>query len=477
MKRITVAFGDGIGPEIMKATLMILEKSGLSLSYDTIEIGEKIYRQGITSGIRPEAWEHLRNNQIFLKAPITTPQGGGFKSLNVTIRKTLGLFANIRPCISYHPFVRTLHPTMDLTIIRENEEDLYAGIEHRQTPDVYQTLKLVSRPGTEKIIRYAFEYARRYQRSKVTCLVKDNIMKMSDGIFHKTFDEIGAEYPEIQKDHWIVDIGAARLATKPELFDVMVMPNLYGDILSDIAAEISGSVGLGGSANVGDKLAMFEAIHGSAPAIAGQNCANPSGLILGAIQMLVHMGEAEVAESIHNAWLKTLEDGVHTPDIGNDVLTKKKVGTQEFALAVCDRLGEKPEKLKVIHYARASQPLKVWVREAPSVNRVLEGFDIFVFDASQKPETLADAVQKALQPLGFRLSMISNRGIKVWPDGFPETFCTDHWRCRLLSNDDSAPPPLWKALEALLKTGVDVIKVENLYCFDGQKGYSLGQGE
>src|SRR6266403_1476456 len=309
---ITVAHGDGIGPEIMAATLHILKESGAPLKIETIDIGEKVYLAGNSSGIEESSWESLRRTKVFLKAPITTPQGCGFKSLNVTVRKTLGLYANVRPCVSYHPFVETRHPGMDVVVVRENEEDVYGGIEYRQTDQVTQCLKLISRPGSEKIVRYAFEYARRSNRKKVTCFTKDNIMKVTDGLFHKVFDEIARQYPEIENEHWIVDIGAAKLADTPTAFDVLVMPNLYGDVLSDVAAQIAGSVGLAGSANIGEHIAMFEAIHGSAPRRAGQNLANPSGLFLGAVMMLVHIGQIEVAERVHNAWLRTVEDGIHT---------------------------------------------------------------------------------------------------------------------------------------------------------------------
>src|SRR2546428_8927901 len=220
---ITVAHGDGIGPEIMSATLQILEASGAALEIETIEIGEKVYLRGNSAGIEPSAWDSLLRTQVFLKAPITTPQGGGFKSLNVTTRKTLGLYANVRPCVSYDPFVDTKHPNMAVVIGRENEEDPYAGIEYQMTPEVTSCIKLISRPGSEKIVRYAFEYARRHNRKKVTCFMKDNIMKMTDGLFHKVFDEISAEYPDITADHWIVDIGAAKMAETPENFDVIVM--------------------------------------------------------------------------------------------------------------------------------------------------------------------------------------------------------------------------------------------------------------
>ncbi|HJO06108.1 MAG TPA: NADP-dependent isocitrate dehydrogenase, partial [Chloroflexota bacterium] len=276
---VTVAHGDGIGPEIMGATLEILEAAGARLDLETIEIGEAVFNRGHTAGIEPESWESLRRTRVFLKAPITTPQGGGFKSLNVTTRKTLGLYANVRPCIAYHPYIQTKHPGMNVVIVRENEEDLYAGVEHQQTAEVTQCLKIITRTGCERIVRYAFEYAVRNGRSKVTCFTKDNIMKLTDGLFHRVFNEISPEYPDIEPEHWIVDIGAAKLADTPGVFDVIVMPNLYGDILSDVAAQIAGSVGLAGSANIGDDAAMFEAIHGSAPRRAGQNMANPSGLL------------------------------------------------------------------------------------------------------------------------------------------------------------------------------------------------------
>jgi len=475
---VTVAAGDGIGPEIMSATLAVLEKSGAQLAIEEIEIGERVYRRGVSSGIEPSAWESLRRTRAFLKAPITTPQGGGFKSLNVTIRKTLGLYANVRPCVAYHPFVRTLHPGMDVVIVRENEEDLYAGIEHRQTENVVQCLKLISRPGCEKIVRHAFEYARRHARRKVTCFTKDNIMKFTDGLFHKVFEEIGADYSEFEKEHWIVDIGAAKLADTPEAFDVIVMPNLYGDILSDVAAQIAGSVGLAGSANIGDRCAMFEAIHGSAPRRAGQNVANPSGLLLASVMMLVHIGQPDVASRVHNAWLKTIEDGIHTYDVYTEGTSTAKVGTREFAQAVVERLGAKPGKLKPVVYASA--PPKAFdsaLRERTASDRALVGMDVFV-NWGGRAEELAGR----LRPLagdGLALTTISNRGIKVWPDGFPETMQTEHWQCRFLAGKSATTThaALADLLRRAAQAGVDFIKTENLFTFDGERGYSLGQGE
>src|SRR4026208_406059 len=429
---ITVANGDGIGPEIMNATLRILDAAGAPLEIDTIEIGGKVYLAGNSSGIEPSSWESLRRTKVFLKAPITTPQGGGYKSLNVTVRKVLGLYANVRPCVSYHPFVDTKHPVMDVVVVRENEEDLYAGIEHRQTNQVVQCLKLISRPGSEKIVRYAFEYARRNNRKKVTCFTKDNIMKLTDGLFHKVFDEIATEYPDLENEHWIVDIGAAKLADTPEAFDVVVMPNLYGDVLSDVAAQIAGSVGLAGSANIGEHVSMFEAIHGSAPRRAGQNLANPSGLLLGAVMMLVHLGLTDTAAEVHNAWLRTIEDGIHTYDIYDDKVSKQKVGTKEFADAVIERLGQTPQILKARKYKKAEESHSSAPASGKAPQKELVGVDVFLDWTRGSANDLGDAISKVSGD-GVKLTMISNRGVKVWPGGHSETFCSDHWRCRFLA--------------------------------------------
>lgn len=478
MKRITVAKGDGIGPEIMDATLKILKASGAPLEYDFIEVGEKVYLSGNSAGISPESWDIIRKNKIFLKAPITTPQGGGYKSLNVTTRKFLGLYANIRPCVSLHPYVSTKHPVMDVVIIRENEEDLYAGIEHQQTDEVVQCLKLISRPGCEKIVRYAFEYAKLYNRKKVTCFTKDNIMKQTDGLFHEVFDEIAKEYPNIENEHWIIDIGAAKLADTPEVFDVVVMPNLYGDVLSDVAAQIAGSVGLAGSANIGETCAMFEAIHGSAPRRAGQNLANPTGLLQGAIMMLNHIGETRIASKIQNAWLKTIEDGIHTYDIFKDGVSKEKVGTNEFADAIISNLGKLPSEFKIADFQESEgMYLPKYQRKTPK-QKSLVGVDLFVHWPGEDPEELAKKINQ-INTSEIELSMITNRGIKVWPEGFSETFCTDHWRCRFKSNSQSeiTKKEIIELLTSASQKNIDVIKTENLYHFDGKQGYSLGQGQ
>ncbi len=478
--RVTVAHGDGIGPEIMDATLRIMNAAEVGLAYDTIEIGEKVYASGHKSGISPESWETLRANKILLKAPITTPQGGGYKSLNVTIRKSLGLYSNVRPFRAYVPYVPSHFPEMDVVIVRENEEDLYAGIEHQQTTEVVQTLKLISQPGSEKIIRYAFEYARAYGRKKVTCMTKDNIMKHTDGMFHNIFNEVKLEYPEIEADHWIIDIGSAVVAARPESLDVVVTLNLYGDIISDIAAEVAGSVGMSGSSNVGMTHGMFEAIHGSAPDIAGKNIANPSGLLNGATMMLVQLGKADKAELIQNAWLKTLEDGIHTGDIYREGQSTQKVGTKEFADAVIERLGQEPTKLSPVKY-NGDVSISVNIDEKPAKKKELVGVDVFIDwrEDNRNPDVIGDRLLNDASTANLKLKLISNRGVLVYPGGMEETFKTDHWRCRFTNPDGKIlnNTDVLELLKSVQDNGFDFIKTEHLYHFDGERGYSLSQGE
>jgi isocitrate dehydrogenase len=474
---ITVAYGDGIGPEIMEATLKILSEARAKLEIETIEVGEKQYKTGNTSGIPSSAWESLRRTKVLLKAPITTPQGGGYKSLNVTMRKTLGLYANVRPCVCYHPFVKTDHPKMDLVIVRENEEDLYAGIEYQSTPDAVHSIKLITRSGSERIIRYAFEYAVQNGRKKITCMSKDNIMKMADGMFHKIFTDVAKEYPQFETDHYIIDIGTAKIASSPERFDVIVTENLYGDIISDVAAEVSGSVGLAGSSNIGTNFAMFEAIHGSAPDIAGKNIANPSGLLSGAIMMLVHIGQPEVANLIQNAWLTTIESGVHTADIFNDA-SKQKVGTKEFAEAVISHLGQMPRVLKKSNFVKPNhfvKPVKQADPAAPA-KRELVGVDVFVHWTDEVDKLAAEV--KAIASSALGLQTISSKGLKVWPDHVPGMNLTDQFNCRFKKTGSALTHADIAALTAeFAKKNLDFVKTEHLYDYDGKGGFTLGQGE
>lgn len=477
---ITVAHGDGIGPEIMDATLRILKDAGARLDIETIEIGEQVYKRGVNTGIEDASWDALRRTGILLKAPITTPRGGGVKSLNVTIRKMMSQYANVRPCVAYSPFIDTKFPGMDVVVIRENEEDLYAGIEHQQTADAFQSLKLMTRQGAERICRYAFEYARANGRKKVTCFVKDNIMKVTDGMFRAEFERIGEEYPEIEKDNIIIDIGCARMADTPEMFDVVVGPNLYMDIVSDIAAQITGSVGLCPSANIGEFCSMFEAIHGSAPDIAGKGIANPSGLLHGAIMMLVHIGQGDVAETVNNAWLKTIEQGIHTGDIYRDGVSRERVDTKGFCEAVLKNMGGTPETLKPVDFTSGGPKKVQLIQPAPirAVKKELVGFDAYIDHANIKADGLAEKVKAALID-GMTLKVIASRGTAVWPEGTPETYTGDHWSCRFIAAGGGTitKEAMVKQLDALNQAGLDFIKIETLFDIDDNRAYSYAQGE
>jgi len=483
-RTIAVAAGDGIGPEITAAVLRVLAAADPALSFHEVTVGLKAYRGGEAAGLGSNALEAVTRHGVFLKGPVTTPQGGGYKSVNVTLRKLLGLYANVRPSVSYHPFVQSMHADMDVVVIRENEEDTYAGIEHRQTEEVYQCLKLITRPGCERICRYAFEYARVHGRSKVTCMTKSNIMKLTDGLFQQVFEEIAREYPGIAAEHQIIDIGTARMASRPASFDVVVTPNLYGDILSDVAAEVSGSIGLAGSANIGRDCAMFEAVHGSAPDIAGHDLANPSGLLLAAVMMLRHLGRAGPAAAIHNAWLRTLEEGIHTADVYRSGLSQRRVGTRAFASAVIERLGELPRRLPMVPAGDAASPVDVSVAPTTppagtgTTAKRLVGVDVFLaWDAqARQPAALARQLE-SLPACGLHLELITNRGVKVYPGGHPQTLLSDHWRCRFsIAGATPHPREIAGLLLGLAEAGLEVIKTENLYCFDGRPGYSQAQG-
>lgn len=481
---ITVAFGDGIGPEIMETVLDILKEAHAQIHIDSIQVGKEVYEKGHSSGIAPSAWDTIKRNKVLLKAPITTPQGGGYKSLNVTIRRTLGLYANIRPSVSYAPFVETKFPKLNIVVVRENEEGLYSGIEHRQTQNAYQSLKLVTRSGCERINQFAFDYAVKNGRNKVTCLTKDNILKMTDGLFHACFDTIAKDYPNIENEHYIIDIGTARVASDPEYFDVIVTGNLYGDIVSDIVSEISGSVGMSGSANIGDDFAMFEAVHGSAPDIAGKGIANPSGLLHGAIMMLVHIGQADIAEKIHNAWLKTIEDGIHTGDIYSKKHSKEKVGTEAFKDAVIQRLGEVPKKLPQVHYQTKTAVGTQDIKKGSSYKeqeRQLVGVDVFFNWEGNDASILANMLLAATENTKLKLQMVATRGLKVWPDCETKTLYTsDYWRGRFFPEGVEKKATRTDIIELLTSFDnheLDFTKIEHLLLFDGEAGFSLAQGE
>jgi isocitrate dehydrogenase len=406
----------------------------------------------------------------------------GYKSLNVSIRKTLGLYANVRPVMSLTPFVGGKEG-VDVVCVRENEEDTYAGIEHQQTPEVVQCLKLVSRPGCERLLRYAFDYAVANERKRVTVFHKANIMKLTDGMFLDVARQLyEAEYKgRFALDDIIVDIGTALIADRPNTFDVVTMPNLYGDIVSDVLAQVTGSVGLGSSANIGKHVSMFEAIHGSAPDIAGKNVANPSGMLLAAVQMLHHLNHAGTAETIQNAWLRTIEDGVHTGDIYNPKLSKERATTSLFADAVIARLGQKPQHLAPARLGNSVVRTEMSdLTTMPTYKRDLHGVDVFVYWPHKDADALAESILGATKEVSdLKLSLITNRGVKVWPQGMPETTKTDHWRCRFRAVSGGAvdAETVLGAISGVSRGAAEVIKTENLFLYDGQPGFSLGQGE
>lgn len=479
---ICVAYGDGIGPEIVESAIKILKEVKAPLRIESVEIGEKIYKRNYSSGISDSDWDVIRRNRVLLKGPITTPQGGGYKSLNVTLRKKLGLYANIRPFKSLYPFVSTNFPKMDLVIIRENEEDLYTGIEYRQTFNSYESLKLISAKGSRRISKFAFDYARQNSRHKITCFSKDNIMKFTDGIFHKSFDHIAAQNKDIVSGHQIIDIGAARLASDPEQFDMIVTSNLYGDIISDVASAISGSIGMSGSANIGDNYAMFEAVHGSAPDIEGQDIANPAGMINASIMMLVHLGLFKEAETIENAWKKTLEDGFHTDDIYREDISFKRVGTKEFTKAIIKNIGKKPKQLKEANYHKSTIQHTGYdedIENNPTPKKLV-GTDVYIDWDTTDPSLINDKLVE-LTHFGYKIHSISTKGLKIWPaEGYKAmTSSAEHWALRIQpdSNKDFTHQDIIKIINIISSNEIDFIKVENLYNFGQERGYSLAQGE
>ena len=349
---------------------------------------------------------------------------------------------------------------------------------------MYSSLKLISEIGSEKIIRYAFEYAKKNNRERVSCFSKDNIIKFSDGIFHKVFDRVAKEYPDIESNHFIIDIGTAKLANHPEIFDVIVTQNLYGDIISDVASEISGSVGMSGSTNIGENYAMFEAVHGSAPDIAGKDTANPSGLLNAAIMIMVHLGEGKVALTIENAWKKTLEDGIHTSDIYHENDSSKNVGSQEFADAIIENLGSKPKELLIANYpSEAKQDAvdtkKYSIKDVSCESKVLVGVDVFFDMDESSPNKIAEIIHKATSG-SLELKTIALKGLKIWPTSSNEKVLSNHYCTRFMAAKEDihiSHYDISKFLTELAKADLDFIKIENLYDFSGNRGYSLAQGE
>jgi isocitrate dehydrogenase len=476
-KLITVIPGDGVGPECVEATLKILEAAKAPLAHEVREAGASVFKKGIASGVPQETIESIRKTRVALKGPLETPVGYGEKSANVTLRKLFETYANVRPVREF-PNVPIPYSGrgIDLVVVRENVEDLYAGIEHMQTPSVAQTLKLISRKGSEKIVRFAFELARAEGRKKVHCATKSNIMKLSEGTLKRVFEEVAKDYSDIEAGHIIVDNAAHQLVKRPEQFEVIVTTNMNGDILSDLTSGLVGGLGFAPSANIGGEVAIFEAVHGSAPKYAGKDIINPTAVLLSAIMMLRYLEEFATADLIENAFLYTLEEGRALT--GDVVGYDRGAKTSEYAEAIIHNLGQTPKKVQV----RAYKPFRL-----PQVNggvapitpksRRVVGVDVFV-ESDLLPESLGEALHAFAEGTPFRLKMISNRGTQVYPPTGGLTDLVDHYRCRFLyQGEGEAKDGEILELVSRIASRFRWMHLEKLQEFDGEPGFTKAQGE
>ena len=477
-KLVTVIPGDGVGPECVRAAKRIIEATGAAVAWEERHAGASVFRQGIASGVPQETIESIRRTRVVLKGPLETPVGFGEKSANVTLRKLFETYGNIRP-VRELPGVPTPYSGrgIDLVVVRENVEDLYAGIEHMQTPGVAQCLKLISSKGCEKIIRLAFEFAISEGRKRVHCATKSNIMKLTEGTLKRTFEKVSQEYPGIDAQHIIIDNCAHQLVKKPEQFDVIVTTNMNGDIISDLTSALVGGLGFAPSANIGNEVSIFEAVHGSAPKYANKDVINPTAVILSAVMMLRHLGEFEAAAKIEHAILVTLEDGkVRTGDVvGYD----KGASTSAFTDAVIANLGRVSERYQV----RAQKPIKLpEVDPAPDFvkpkERRVVGVDIFV-ESSLSPDGLGKSLEHLAAETATKLKMISNRGTKVYPATGAITDCVDHWRCRFILRDPKGDLDDLAIFGLLQRIAVHHrwMHIEKLQEFDKETGFTMAQGE
>lgn len=484
MTNIAVAKGDGIGPEIMDAVISIFEAAGVPLTYDYVDMGKWVFDKGYSNGMTPEAQQRIESLGILFKGPMETPKGKGVKSVNVTARKTWNTYANKRVFQTLHGvdtvFSRAGIP-IDITVVRENIEDTYGGIEHMLTHDVALSRRFITRPGSLQVIRYAFEMARKKQARRITCGHKANIMKITDGLFLECFREVAREYPEIQADDVIVDDLCMKLVTRPDLFDVVVLTNLQGDIVSDLCAGLVGGLGFAPSANIGDHICIFEAVHGTAPDIAGKNIANPTALLLSGLTMLRHLGLMEQAAIIENALLYTLEAGYRTGDFGDR--SKPALDTTSFAQAIIGHFGQKPA-----HGAKSLMPNKpvtptvFKLEKNPLImsqemeDESIVGVDMFVESAEQPTEVAEKCLKHTLDL--FKLVTISNRGTQVWPKGSVFTNLVNQYRCRFESVGD-LPLSQTDIIELYKRLSSDfkICSTELLNMWGDKKAYSLAQGQ
>jgi isocitrate dehydrogenase len=485
--RVTVIPGDGVGPEVVRSAVRIIAAEGVTIDWEEAEAGFEVFKRGDTSGVPAATRESIERTRVVLKGPLETPVGFGEKSANVTLRKLFETYANVRPAREL-PGVPTRYAGegVDMIIVRENVEDLYAGIEHMQTPDVGQCLKIISRKGSEKIIRYAFELARREGREKVTCATKANIMKLTEGLFKGVFEELAAEYPEIVAEHLIIDNVAHQLAKAPAQFDIVVTTNLNGDIISDLASGLVGGLGFASSGNYGDGVAIFEAVHGSAPKYAGKDVINPTALILSSVMMLRHLGESKAADRIEDAVLATLESGdAVTQDLarqtGGDV--EHAASTSGFTDAVIAALGQRPS-----HGGRrerpggsAPTPLPGWDYSPghyAAIDRRTVGLDIFI--ATQLgSEVLGPDLERIAGGTPFELEMISSRGTKVYPSTGQAPDDVGLLRARFVTRDggDAVDAELLELQARVAARHPGWTHIEKLHVFAGADGFTKAQGQ
>ncbi len=482
--KIAVAKGDGIGPEIMEAVLGIFKANHVNLEYEYVYMGKWVFDKGFSNGMTPEAQQTIETLGILFKGPMETPKGKGVKSVNVTARKTWNTYANKRVFQTLHGvdtvFSKAGIP-IDITVVRENIEDTYGGIEHMLTHDVALSRRFITRPGSLQVIKYAFEMASKKGTHRITCGHKANIMKITDGLFLECFYEVAKEYPHIKADDIIVDDLCMKMVTRPDLFDVVVLTNLQGDIVSDLCAGLVGGLGFAPSANIGDHICIFEAVHGTAPDITGKNIANPTALLLSGLAMLRHVGLMENAAIIENALLYTLEQGYRTGDFGDK--SKPALNTTEFANAIIGNFGKLPEHgAKPMLANKPITPTVFKLEKNPLImskemeEETIVGVDLFIESAEQPTEVAEKCLKHTLDL--FKLITISNRGTQVWPKGSIFTNLVNQYRCRFESVGD-APLSQRDIIELYTRVSADfkICSTELLNMWGDKKAYSLAQGQ
>ncbi len=482
--KIAVANGDGIGPEIMEAVIHVFNSAKVPLEYQFVDMGKWVFDKGFSNGMTPEAKATIEDLGILFKGPMETPKGKGVKSVNVTARKTWNTYANDRHFQTLSGVDTVFSKAginIDLTIVRENIEDTYGGVEHMLTQDVALGRRFITRPGSEQVIRYAFEMAKKKGARRITCGHKANIMKLTDGLFLEVFKEVAAEYPELNADDIIVDDLCMKLVSRPETFDVIVLTNLQGDIVSDLCAGLVGGLGFAPSANIGDHISIFEAVHGTAPDIAGKNIANPTSLLLSGLSMLRHLGLMEQAVMIENALLYTLESGVHTGDFGDKTIPS--VNTTQFAQAIIDNFGKLPKTnprpaLKNFEFIPTNSKITVnpMLEGSQKEERKIVGADIFI-ESNLQPNAIAEIAIKH-ETENLKLIIISNRGTQVWPTGSVYTNLVNQFRLRFETKEDNIVTQKDVIhLYSTLSNDFSISSLETLNMWAGKKGYSLAQGQ